>query len=95
MKQIGIKNRYLPPVEASLYVGHSRSWLDKKAAAGEIAYFRLGRKVLFDMEDLDAFMAQYRVDPGKPSLAETANHHRALDGKFRRKQRRSRKVVAK
>ena len=59
---------YFPPRmktgRAARYAGVSRRYLAQLAAAGRVPFYRLGpRCVLFARSDLDAFLADHRIDP--------------------------------
>jgi len=47
--------------EAASYLGVSESYLNKtRVLGGGPAYFKLGRKVVYDRENLDAWLASHR-----------------------------------
>jgi hypothetical protein len=57
----------LPESEAARYVGISRSFLrhsrmDQTPTPGP-AFVRIGRKILYRIEDLDAWLLAHRVEP--------------------------------
>jgi hypothetical protein len=53
----------VPVTEASLYLGIAVSTLNKRrCAGGGPAYIKLGRRVVYDVADLDSFIAQGRRD---------------------------------
>jgi excisionase family DNA binding protein len=57
---------YLTREEAARYLRCSVSWLDHKAADGEIPYYKLGNgrtsKVLYKVEDLKKCIEKRRVE---------------------------------
>ena len=52
--------RWLPTKEAATYLGTTQAALRKKVELGEIAYHKLGRRLWFRVDDLDAYMNQER-----------------------------------
>ena len=60
---------YFPPRQktgqAARYLGISRRYLAQLTTQGRVPFYRLGpRCVLYAREDLDAFLAAARIDPG-------------------------------
>lgn len=54
----------LPEIDAAGYLGMSQAWLRKQRRLGKApAYIRLGRRIVYQREDLDALFAAGRVDP--------------------------------
>lgn len=60
--QIGIKSvSKLSVTEAASYLGVSKSWLDKhRVNGGGPAYLKIGRRVVYDPNDLEEFAAGRR-----------------------------------
>lgn len=56
--------RYLTRTEAAEYLRVSDRYLRLETSRGNIAAFKLGRRVLYSREDLDAYMQRNRVQPG-------------------------------
>ena len=48
---------------ASQYTGNSIRSLDYAREKGDLAFYRVGRKVLYRIDDLEAYMDRFRVDP--------------------------------
>jgi hypothetical protein len=71
--QIAINSvRKIPVAEAAAFLGVSKSWLDKhRVHGGGPAYLKIGRRVVYDLRDLEEFAAGRRFrntsDPGVPS----------------------------
>ena len=61
MKEQDEADRYLNPPEGADYTKMSLSWLRKKTAAGEIPHIKLGRRVVYDRLDLDAYMKEQKI----------------------------------
>lgn len=62
-------SKMLTVKEAVAYTGMSRSYLDKARNEGNIgsrtpgpAWHKIGSKVMYSIEDLDAWIAQHRVE---------------------------------
>jgi hypothetical protein len=54
-------NRKLPVQEAANFLGLSKSWLDKKRLdGGGPEYLKLGRRVVYDICDLESWAVQNR-----------------------------------
>lgn len=54
--------RKLAVAEAAAFIGVSKSWLDKKRVdGGGPAYLKIGRRVLYDLNDLEDFTASKRL----------------------------------
>ena len=54
--------RKIPVVEAAAFLGVSKSWLDKKRVdGGGPAYLKIGRRVVYDLNDLEEFGASKRL----------------------------------
>jgi len=50
--------------EAAKYLGLSQACLRKRRRLGKTpAYIRIGRRILYQLQDLDALIASGRVDP--------------------------------
>lgn len=47
---------------AALFMGLSVHTVRQKARRGELAHYRLGRRLVFKDTDLEAFMARHRVE---------------------------------
>jgi len=74
---------FFEPAKAAFYCSRSRSWLDKQKQAGNIPFYRISRRnILFRRSDLDAFVEQFRVDPGEPTPFENPSRRRGKNGKF-------------
>jgi predicted DNA-binding transcriptional regulator AlpA len=54
------QDRYLAPQAAADYAKMSLSWLRKRTAAGEVPHIKLGRRVVYDRLDLDAYMDEQK-----------------------------------
>jgi predicted DNA-binding transcriptional regulator AlpA len=53
--------RKLRVTEAAAFLNVSKSWLDKKRITGDgPAYIKAGRRVVYDLSDLDAWVASNR-----------------------------------
>jgi excisionase family DNA binding protein len=52
-----------PYDDADAYLLISRSKLERLVAAGAIGHVKVGSRVLFTQDDLDAFIAASRVEP--------------------------------
>ena len=61
MEALNGADRYLNPPEGADYTKMSLSWLRKKTAAGEIPHIKLGRRVVYDRLDLDAYMEEQKI----------------------------------
>ena len=58
MSAAGSVTRKLTVKETAAYLSVSKSWLDKRRLDGNgPAYLKLGRRVVYDMADLDAWAA--------------------------------------
>ena len=54
-------SRRLHRKKAAVYIGTSLSWLDKSRLRGDgPAYLQVGGRVIYDVQDLDAFLASCR-----------------------------------
>lgn len=54
-------SRKIPVTEAAAYLGVSKSWLDKhRVQGGGPAYLKIGRRVVYDLNDLEEFAAGRR-----------------------------------
>jgi predicted DNA-binding transcriptional regulator AlpA len=61
MEKIEIPTRKLPVPEAARFLGLSKSWLDKKRLdGGGPEYLKLGRRVVYDLNDLENWAASNR-----------------------------------
>ena len=61
MEKIEIPTRKLPVPEAARFLGLSKSWLDKKRLnGGGPEYLKLGRRVVYDLNDLENWAAGNR-----------------------------------
>lgn len=66
---------------AGAYVGRNRHFIRRLVAQRRLAYYRVGRRVLFDPQDLDVFLDAARVEaaqrarptPRRPELSPTTN----------------------
>ena len=55
------QNRLLSTAEAANYCGSTKSTLEKlRVLGGSAAYIKLGRKVVYDPSDLDAWLTEKR-----------------------------------
>ena len=60
------ESRRLITRDAAAYCGLSSSLFEKWRLTGEgPAFLRIGRRVLYDRNDLDAFLAKHRFDPSQ------------------------------
>ena len=55
-----VQKRILSRKDAALYLGISPSMLDKLVAQGVLARVKLGRRVIFKIEDLEGLLDRYR-----------------------------------
>jgi predicted DNA-binding transcriptional regulator AlpA len=61
MKTLETSARKLRVTEAAAFLSVSKSWLDKKRITGDgPAYIKAGRRVVYDLSDLDAWAASNR-----------------------------------
>ena len=58
------ETRYLTRTEAAEYLRVSDRYLRLETSRGNIAAYKLGRRVLYSVEDLEAYMQRKRVRPG-------------------------------
>ena len=60
----------LPEPEAAKYIGMSTSWLSKSRLPGRNEdtppHLKIGRRVVYDTVDLDAWLAAHRVNVSRP-----------------------------
>ena len=61
---------YVDKRDGSRYTGISIRSLDYAREKGDLPYYRVGRKVLFRIDDLDAWMERFRVDPTELDAAD-------------------------
>jgi excisionase family DNA binding protein len=54
--------RWLSTGDAATYLGTTPAALRKRVELGEIAYHKLGRRLWFRIDDLDAYMNQDRTE---------------------------------
>jgi len=57
-----IQPAYLAKREAAYYIGSSVRQLDYARARGDLAFYRLGGKVCYAVDDLQTYMQRFRVD---------------------------------
>ena len=57
----------LSRTEAAAYLGVTPDTLNKWASVGRpwVPYYRVGRKAVYDIADLDAFLEKHRVQGGE------------------------------
>ncbi|WP_224393030.1 helix-turn-helix domain-containing protein [Pseudonocardia sp. ICBG1293] len=55
--------QYLTVTETAQYLNTSPRFVRRLVAARRIAFYRIGRHVRFAVTDLDAWLAQNRVEP--------------------------------
>jgi predicted DNA-binding transcriptional regulator AlpA len=61
VKTLETPARKLRVTEAAAFLSVSKSWLDKKRITGDgPAYIKAGRRVVYDLSDLDAWVASNR-----------------------------------
>ncbi len=60
-KQEQLKTGFVSKRMAAMYCALSQRSLDYARERGELPFHKVGKKVVFKMKDLDAFMAQFRV----------------------------------
>jgi len=61
MQYTSVKSSRLRTADAAAYCASSKSTFDKYRLTGEgPAYIKLGRVVVYDLEDLDAWLASHR-----------------------------------
>lgn len=66
--------RKLSVTEAAAFLGVSKSWLDKhRVHGGGPAYLKLGRRVVYDLGDLEEFAVGRRVRNTSDSVQPTLN----------------------
>lgn len=58
-------NKLLSVSEAAEMLGLSKHTLNQWKSQGRIPFIKLGRRTLFDPDDLEAFIADRRVKPKK------------------------------
>lgn len=60
-----VKRRYLRSAEAAAYMGFSpKTWANLRSLGeNHPPYIKLAHTVLYDLEDLDAYMQAHKVDP--------------------------------
>jgi predicted DNA-binding transcriptional regulator AlpA len=76
----------LPVPDAARFVGLSKSTLDKlRVSGGGPTYLQLGRRILYDLADLEAWLASKRCS----STSDKAAHRRSTHGSSKRRRRRS------
>lgn len=72
-------NRRLTTAQAADFLGLSKATLEKDRVVGrlEIPFLKLGRRVLYDVSDLEAWMARHRrahtSDDGSALVSRRAN----------------------
>ena len=54
---------YVDKRDGSRYTGISIRSLDYAREKGALAFYRVGRKVLYRIDDLEAYMDRFRIDP--------------------------------
>lgn len=59
--------RYLVAADAAEYLGLSTEALYTRTRRGEIPHIRMGRRLRWDMQDLDLWMRRQRVDAREAS----------------------------
>ncbi len=63
MERTQIRRERLDEADTAIYVGMSRPWLRLQRMRGTgPAYIRIGRTIRYDIRDLDAWLAQHRVE---------------------------------
>lgn len=61
MQTFYASRRMLSVIETAWYLSLSKSWLDKKRlSGGGPPYLKLGRRVVYDVADLDVWAASYK-----------------------------------
>lgn len=66
------RNRYLRTAAAAVYCGSAKSTFDKYRLTGAgPTYMKVGRTVVYDIDDLDAWMATHR----RTSTSDTGADH--------------------
>ncbi|UJS18299.1 MAG: helix-turn-helix domain-containing protein [Candidatus Jettenia sp.] len=70
-KDITMKKRYVSVKEVSEYTSLPVKTLYDWASQGKVPSIKFGRRVLFDLEDIDQIMASYKRD--MQSFKEVAN----------------------
>lgn len=61
---------------AAEYLGVSTRTLDRIRAAGDLAYVKLGGRIAYLAEDLDAYVRRQRVGERVPQLTQTGTWRR-------------------
>jgi excisionase family DNA binding protein len=54
--------RWLTTLDAAIYLDITPTALRKRVERGEIPYHKLGRRLWFNINDLDQLMAEHRVE---------------------------------
>ncbi len=63
MDSTQIRRERLHEADTAIYIGMSRPWLRLQRMRGTgPAYIRIGRTIRYDIRDLDAWLAQHRVE---------------------------------
>ena|SRR3990167_1069542 len=60
-----VKKRYISIKELSEYTSLSEKFLYEVASTGRIPSIKFGRRVLFDLEDIDRLLASLKRDTGQ------------------------------
>ncbi len=71
LEEIADRDRYLPKLDASAYLGMSVSNIEKRLAS--IPHFRVGAKVMFRKSELDRWMEKHREKPADLDLDRLAD----------------------
>ncbi len=59
------ETRWLTRVEAAQYLRLSERYVALETSRGSIPASKVGRRVLYDVEDLNAYMRSKRMQPGE------------------------------
>lgn len=83
-----LEKRYLNTKEASHYTGWSKSYFDHIRITGRLRnltpgppFIKKGRRVLYDINDLDAWLRQHRIEDAVPIRPKLKNRHSTLPHK--------------
>jgi excisionase family DNA binding protein len=58
-------HRLVPIDEAAAYLGRNERFMRRVVAQRVIPFYRVGHRILFDIADLDAYLAACRVEPSR------------------------------
>ena len=70
------QGRPLTLPEAATYLNVTERYMRRLVTERRITYFKVGRLLRFSTEDLDAFLAACRTEPGEANPLLPPRHHR-------------------